>query len=207
MVLGPRRKFAYANIVFIWLSSVIIAITYSIRLQLVEGACMVLNEAILDSKGYVVFIGIAFIYIWCIPYFILIVTYFFTARALKANSFAHDNTRALELRNKQNAQIVKMFVIVVVIFLVMTMPYAIFYFYHWYMFVYDRNHIDLVLHYTINNVLFILSSANGCVNPILYAKMYREVNGYLRNVIHWIMAISCRRFRVANSDTYATSSR
>ena len=206
MVPGLQRKALYASIAFIWLSSVGITIPYSLRLQLVEGACWMTNEAFLDSKAYVLFIGIAFLFIWYIPYIIIIVAYILTARALKANSLKHDNSRAVELRNKQNAKIVKMFVIVVIIFLVLTMPYGIFYFYDSYMIVYASNDIDFSLHFTLNYVLFILSSANGCVNLVIYAKMHRDINGYLRGIIHWIMSITCQICRQVSRNASAQSS-
>ena len=200
------RKYTYASIALIWLPSVIIAIPYSLRLQFVEGACLSFNERILGFKGFVIFIGIALLYIWCVPYLILILTYVRTARALKASSFKHDNNRAMELRNRQNAKVVKMFVTVVTIFLILTMPYAIFYFCDSYLIFYASNHFDSRTHHTLNYVLFILASANGCVNPVIYAKMHREVNGYIKKVIHRIMTISCQRLRLTNRDTSAPSS-
>ena len=170
------------------------------------------NETYIRTENFLVFIGISLLYVWCVPYFIMTVTYCLIARALKTNSLTHDNSRAMELRNKQNAKIVKMFVIVVIIFLLLTMPYMIFVFYSCYVDVYGTNDIDGRLHITIMYILFVMVSANGCVNPIIYAKMQRDINGYLRSIIRWILLISGQcccvtsRNRSAPSSTWSVSS-
>ena len=60
-----------------------------------------------------------------VPSIIIFPTYFLAARALKVNTMKHDNNRAMQLRNKQNAKIVRMFIVIVLVFLLLTMPNAI----------------------------------------------------------------------------------
>ena len=206
MVSRLHKKYLYASLAFIWLSSLGISIPYCLRLGLIEGACIDYNETYISTESFLIFIGISRLYIWCVPYFIMTVTYCLIARALKTNSLKHDNSRAMELRNKQNAKIVKMFVIVIITFLVLTMPHAIFFFYDCYMIVYGKNYVlESGLRFTLLYMLYILSTGNGCVNPIIYAKMHRDMNRYISDVMHRIVRISCQLCCVTSRNISAPS--
>ena len=177
--------------------SVGVGLPYSLRLQLQNNICWDSNSNVLDSKTFLIFIGFWVLFIWCIPNFIIIIVYCLTALALKANTLKHANNRAMEQRNKQNARIVKMFIIIIFIFFTLTMPYAIFYFYGNYMIFYHFEKLDYRLITTLNYTLFVAASANGCVNPLIYAKMHREINGYLKSIFHRIRRFFHRRDREA----------
>ena len=182
-----------------------IGIPYSLRVEFIEGMCQTTNGKLVADENFVVFIGISVLCIWCIPNIVITFVYIFTARALKANTFKHENSKAMQQRNKQNAKTVKMFVVVVIMFSLLTVPYAIFYFYVGYIVVYGTNAFS-ALNTTLNYVLFAASSANGCVNPLIYAKMHSEINDYVRMVVQRITRFHCKCYRKKSESTYAPSS-
>lgn len=201
-----RKSILYGSIAMIWISAVAIGLPYALRLQLVGDVCWDFNNEIISKKAYLAFIAFWLIYIWGIPNIVIIFVYFLTARALKANTLKHENNRAMALRNKQNAKIVKMFIIIIIIFFVLTMPYAVFYFYGNYKIFYDFQNVNFKVQFTLNYTLFIAATANGCINPLIYAKMHREINGYLKGVVsHWIQFFR-QRFRRRNQDRNVPSS-
>ena len=196
----------YATIAFIWLVSLGFGIPHVLRLQLMDNVCSLDNENIIGTPSFLIFIGISLLGIWYIPYIIMVITYYLCARALKANAFKHESNRAMEQRNKQDAKIMRMFIIIVVIFLLLTMPYAVLYFYISYMAVYRTTDVNTRLHSTLNYTLFAVASANGCVNPVIYAKMHRKINAYLRNIIRRLSRWCCQFIRMTNRDAPAPSS-
>ena len=198
-------RYLYGSVALAWLSSVGISIPYGLRVKFIGGMCQITNDKFVANENFVIFIGISVLCIWCIPSIVVTFVYFFTARALKANTFKHENSKAMEQRNKQNAKIVKMFVVIVIMFSLLTVPYAIFYLYLSYMVVYGTNAFS-TLNSTLNYVLFAASSANGCVNPLIYAKMHREINDYVRMVLQRITRFHCKCYRKKSESTYAPSS-
>ena len=185
------RSIVYGSVMLVCISSVAMCLFIPLTFQLTNGVCYASNESIISYKDSFVLVVVWHVYIWCIPNFIIIIVYCLIARALKANTLKHANNRAMEQRNKQNAKIVKMFIIIIIIFFTLTMPYAIFYCYASYMAVYDPQNPKNEQIVTINFILFILVAANGCVNPLIYAKMHREINRYLRNLIHIATSFCC----------------
>ena len=187
----PPRSILYGSVMLVCLLSVAVCLHNPLSSQLKDGTCWSTNESIINNKDLFVLVVVWLVYTWCIPNFIIIIGYCLTARALKANTLKHANNRAMEQRNKQNARIVKMFIIIIFIFFTLTMPYAIFYGYASYMAVYDPQNPSNKDSNTINYILFIPAAANGCVNPLIYAKMHREINRYLRSLIHIATSFCC----------------
>ena len=131
------------------------------------------------------------IYSPLVPCIIVFPVYYFTARALSANTMNHENDRALQLRKKQHYKVVRMFIIVVAAFLLLTMPYSICYMYGNYLLFYDRSNPNLVVVSSVVYILLIPASANCCVNPIIYAKLQIEINRYLKSIIQQIGRVCC----------------
>lgn len=123
-------------------------------------------------------------YISVVPNILIGVVYWLTCRALKSNTAKHANNEAMLKRFKANAKIVKMFIIIISVFFVLTMPYALFYFAANHIVSYDTslNASDYNLLATLNYILFIPSAANGCVNPIIYARRQKEINAFVKGL-------------------------
>ena len=126
-----------------------------------------------------------------VPGVIISIAYCLCARALKANELTHENSRAMQLRNKQNSRIVRMFAIVIAIYFLLTMPYVIYQYLHDFSFLSDsvsyspRNPV-------VSMILHDILIAKCSVNPIIYTKLHREMNGYLRRIYQRVM----RTFRM-----------
>ena len=206
MTLNLRRTYLYGSIAAVWLLSVAINIPYSLRIHLEHNACVPTNSKIVSDKNFVVFTGIFVLYNWCISSLIMMFVYYFTARSLKASSMKHDNSRAMEQRNRQNAKAVKMFAVVIIVFFLLTVPYGVFYFFATYMFTYRKTSVEVTLLKTLNHILFVAASANCCVNPLIYAKMHREVKRYVREVLQQIARILCKCCHKESKNTYDPSS-
>ena len=206
MTWNLRRTYLYGSIAVVWLLSVVINIPYSLRIHLEHNACVPTNSKIVSDKNFVVFTGIFVLYNWCIPSLSMMFVYYFTARSLKASSLKHENSRAMEQRNRQNAKAVKMFAVVVIVFFLLTVPYGVFYFFSTYMFTYKRTSVDVILYKTLNQIVFVAASANGCVNPLIYAKMHKEINKYVREVLQQVARFLCKCCHKESKNTYAPSS-
>ena len=162
------------------------------QLEASSNVCWSTNYNILDKRSSLLAVAIWVVYSMIIPNFIIFIVYCLTARALKENTVKHDNRRAMEQINKQNARIVRMFIIIVVTCFLLTMPYAIFCLYASYVLGHDLSYSNGSVINQLNYILLIPASANCCVNPIIYAKMHREINGYLRNIIQRIIGACCQ---------------
>lgn len=158
-------------------------VPYALRLGLYGNSCMEVNKTIVPNQPYVIFMGFLLALNAIIPSLIIGVVYWLTARALKRNTLQHVNNLAMLKRNKENALIVRMFIIIIIIFAVLTMPYAFFYFYFSYWFYYmPFNSKDFRFLLTMNYYLFVTAAANSCINPLIYAKMHKDMNNFLRSV-------------------------
>ena len=197
----PGKSVLYSSLALVGTVSIGIAIPYVLRLQ--SNTCSASSNKFLSTKGYFISVVIWMSYTWCIPQFIITTIYFLTTRALKANTFKHANNRAMEQRNKQNARIVKMFVIIIVIFYILTMPYGLFHMYFEYINLYDPKNAKNSLLNTIKFVLFIPVSANGCVNPIIYGNMHRGMNKFIRNNIIYPIVECFRCKQRENNGTHS----
>ena len=206
MTLNLRRTYLYGSIAAVWLLSVVITIPCILRVHLVQNYCIPTNSKIVNDKDFVIFTGIFVLYNWFIPSFSMMFVYYFTARSLKASSLKHENNRAMEQRNRQNAKAVKMFAVVVIVFFLLTVPYGVFYFFATYMEAYERTSVDVILYQALQFILFVVASANGCVNPLIYAKMHREMNRYVIAVLQQIARFLCKCCHKESKNTYDLSS-
>ena len=187
----PRKSILYRSMAWFWLSSVGISVPYAMRLKLNDGMCLDNNKSIINDKKMLFFDAVWVIYTWVIPNVIIVVVYYLTARALKANTLTHANDRAMEQINAQNAKIVKMFVIIIVLFFVLTIPYAVFNCYTHFQITYNFASLDIRFTTKVNAILFAIASANACVNPFIYANMHREINGFVTSVVRPIIGSLC----------------
>ena len=194
-----HRPMLYCSVALAWLSSIAVVVPSILQHELTNNVCWSTNYKIIPKESSFIYYTVWAVYAVFIPNSILSCVYFLTARTLKANAVKHENNRAMQLRNKQNAEIVKMFVIIVTVYFVLTIPYAIFYIYACYLQVYDESNPDNQLINTMNFIMLIPASANGCVNPLIYAKMHREINGHLISIVQKLKRFCCHRNPMINA--------
>lgn len=176
-----------AAVLIIWTCSITITIPLVLRLRLDGQICWDSNTKIISNKNLVIFNGFLVVFIWVIPNLIIMVTYWKTGRALKRNTVQHANNLAVLKRNKENAKVVKMFVTIIITFFILTIPYGCYYFSLSYVLCfYNPKQLNFKTLITLNYVLFIPAAANGCINPLVYAKLHKDVNKFLK--------VAARRF-------------
>ena len=187
MARRPSRSIIYATVLLIWIGAAVATLPFALRLGLYKNTCMEVNSTIVSDEQYLIFMGFLLALNAIIPSLIIGVVSWQTARALKRNTLQHVNNLAMLKRNKENALIVRMFIIIIIIFTVLTTPYAFFYFYFSYWFYHvPFNSSDFRFLLTLNYYLFVTAAENSIINPLIYAKMHKEINNFLRSVARWL---------------------
>ena len=177
----------------------------ALQLQLKNNFCYSDNYEIIGSDRSFIYQTVWVVYAMVIPFFIMSYTYSITARAIRSNSLKHANNRAMEQRSKQNAKIVKMFFIVVSIFFAFSMPYTITFVYFTYLVKYDASNPDIILANTLTYIFLIPATANGCLNPFIYARMHRDINGYIKGLFYNIRRLFRRLSNIKGSNNVSSS--
>ena len=189
---------------FIWATSITSATPLILQLRLANGVCFIDNYGTIERQDSAIYGTLWIFYGMIIPLFVIVIVYCLIARALKANGFEHEDNRSMQHRNRQNAKIMRMFFIIITIFFLFTMPYVISFFYLEYSLGQDQFDPKIKEIVTLTYTLLIPASANGCVNPFIYAKMQRDVNGYVRKKLDNIRR-SVRQWRNNNYGVTPTS--
>ncbi len=120
---------------------------------------------------------------WLIPAFILGVVYHKITLHLRVGEAYHSETQVIQQQIRaENQKVVRMFVIIVCIYLAFTIPFAILQVV--FVFILElapkvaRNQHFYALYLMLPNI----TALNSCVNPLVYARMHKEINGYLKVV-------------------------
>ena len=195
----------YGGVAFVWLSSIGVVLPETLKYKVTEYGCFPYEDAAAASSSFIK----ATVYVVYSPFgpvVLIAIVYFLTARALKKNTMRHDNNRAMEQRNKQNAKIVRMFIIIIIVYFLLTIPHAISYIYGCYVFFVDTWNSNYKIINTITYILSIPASANCCVNPIIYARMHREMTTYLGSITKRLKRSCVQLFSLRNDRTPAQSS-
>ena len=179
-------------VALVLVTSIGVVVPATVDFRIIDKNCVLLVHQNYDRMISFMKMSAPFLYSPMIPSVIISVVYFFTARALKSNTMKHDNSRAMQLRNEQNAKIVRMFVVIVVVFFILTLPYAICVIYmHYLGHYYEPSPTDDVIS-SLLEILHFPYSANRSMNPIVYAKLHSEVNGYLKRIVQRVRGVSCQ---------------
>ena len=112
-----------------------------------------------------------------IPGIHIIIIYSMTGIKLKASTLKHENVRAMEH---------KMFAVITITFFILTIPYGV---YNLCLFWNVLGNHDSIV---VSRIVVFLFFTNFCVNPIIYARMHKEISKYLRGFIHKIKRACCR---------------
>ena len=193
----------HGSVAFVWISAIGVVLPETLKYQLSKHGCFI-NEA--EGTSSFIKAAVYVIYSPLIPIVLIIIVYYLTARALKMSTLRHENNRAMELRNKQNAQVVRMFIIIIMVYFLLTIPCAISYIYGCYVFMVDIRNSNYKIIYTITYVLSIPASANCCINPIIYARMHRDISKYLASIIQRMKRACFQRCNMRNKSTQSPPS-
>ena len=194
----------YGGVAFVWLSSMGVVLPETLKYRVTDYGCFPYEDAAEVTSSFIK-ATVYVVYSPFSPILLIIIVYYLTARALKMNTMRHENNRAMELRNKRNAKIVRMFIIIIMLYFLLTIPHAISYIYGCYVFFVDTWNSNYEIINTMTYILSIPASANCCVNPIIYARMHRDISKYLGSVIQRIK-MACFQFcKRRNESTPAPS--
>ena len=138
-----------------------------------------------DNLSIVIASTVSLVCSMFIPGIHIIIIYSMTGVKLKASTLKHENARAMEQRMKQNVKVLKMFAVITITFFILTIPYGV---YNLCLFWNVLGNHD----YIVLRIVIFLFFTNFCVNPIIYARMHKEISKYLRGFIHKIKRACCR---------------
>ena len=101
---------------------------------------------------------------------------------------SENNKKAECRRMKQNKNITKMFGRIVLVFFTLTTPNSIFFFVQAYIgtFREDLFFKEYKKFFYISQVLYAVSALNCCVNPIIYARMHKNMRMSFRKRVSWL---------------------
>lgn len=130
-----------------------------------------------------------------VPMCVLFTIYSLSAAELTKNqrSFVRRSLSNLAgmQRIRRNKQIVIMFVTVVVIFFLCNGPYSIFVVAHTYIITYKYRLWNREAGNLAHSLLYAIASASSVVNPIIYARMHREIRGPMRMLLR--RGVACQK--------------
>ena len=158
---------------FIWGVAIAISVPYGLAFKMVSKFCWLVftsHYKLPVWSGCILLIG------WIIPLIIMTCSYSTMAYRLKVGEQNHvNNPEAFKHIKNENLRVVKMFITIVCAFFLFTTPYAVFYFTTSYL-RYAKNY-DVVSNHSVSvsHGLFVLTLANSCINPIIYARMHSKI--------------------------------
>ena len=157
-------------------------VPFAIRLTYIEEAsiCTVISYPPVQQIVYAICyttVG------WIVPGMILATIYYKTAKQLKMSEDYHSHVRVMQRQiRRENKEVVKMFVVVVWLFFACTMPNVVYQIVYHYIYLFGAMSSKAYL-IQIYTILPCLSAMNSCINPLVYAKMHKEVNRHVRGLI------------------------
>eukprot|EP00112_Aurelia_sp_Birch-Aquarium-sp1_P013575 Seg2883.2 transcript_id=Seg2883.2/GoldUCD/mRNA.D3Y31 product="Neuropeptide FF receptor 2" protein_id=Seg2883.2/GoldUCD/D3Y31 len=208
MALHPSRRRTYVIVVIIWTFAIAYNVPLLLQLELRDNRCTATNKTILKGGKLEFFLLTIFFLLWGASNFLLIAVYWRTIRALKRNRVQHANNQAMLKRDKENANIVKMFIIIVALFVTFTIPEVCFVFTDFFLVdVLELKDIDLLIKVHKYRFVFVVTStATVCINPIIYARLHKDINQFFRvtgkRLIDWIMQCFQSILKPSSKDSY-----
>eukprot|EP00112_Aurelia_sp_Birch-Aquarium-sp1_P004870 Seg1550.3 transcript_id=Seg1550.3/GoldUCD/mRNA.D3Y31 product="Cholecystokinin receptor type A" protein_id=Seg1550.3/GoldUCD/D3Y31 len=173
----------------VWLFGIFINTPVLTALRHKESTCY--TKKLLSPELHLAYFGFYTLVGWVIPATIMVGTYYQIARQLRHSEAYHSDTQVMQrqIRN-ENKRVVRMFIIIVALYFLFTLPFAVYQvvfsvFWH-----YDTAKVkrkEFLIPYLL---LPCISAMNSCVNPLVYAKMHREINRYL-HAIRCQMKLKC----------------
>lgn len=158
----------------VWVAAVAVTSPYIAGSQYQNKRCY--TTAIWSAEKWVAYIGFWIIIGWGIPLIVIICFCCLILQRLNRAIQGGSQLSMQQRRIKRNRDILKLFIIMVCAFFILTTPYAAFYFSATYFMYLKPNKVDLVMAQQLNYALFVLMMTNSSINPILYAKLHKEIN-------------------------------
>ena len=192
----PSKRIICLIIVSIWALASSLGTLYFFRVKLwnfgPRSACAIIYK---DNTEDWIHSSLLFVFQMAIPILSLTVLYSIMIRTLKSTELVHLNSRAKEVRYRRNRKAIRLFVTVVCVFYILVLPYQVFYLIYTAMVQQDKS---LEQNDTIrfaNSILILVYSLNGCLNPLIYARLHTSFRRTLFRFISCKWKIIKRRSR------------
>ena len=158
-----------------WSISVAVNIPYAMSIEYEKDTCW---NNYSSAAVALIYCGLFLVFGWVLPLVITAGAYVWIAMELNKSHLR--SVTAINSRYQENEKVFQMFIIIVVAFFVLTMPFPIFYLIANYNFYHNFERFDIKSMLDWNYGLFTLSLINSCINPIIYSKMHRQMNKFLK---------------------------
>ena len=116
--------------------------------------------------------SLLFVFQMAIPILTLTVLYSLMVRTLKSTELVHLNSRAKEIRYRRNRKAIRLFVTIVFVFYILVLPYQLFYIIYTAIVQKDKTLEQDKRLRIANSILILVYSLNGCLNPLIYARLH-----------------------------------
>ena len=152
----------------------------------------------LGMHGFVydIFSGILVCAAWLVPLVVVGVMYGICINRLRRSNLKHSQNETMKRRNAENKRIIRMFIVITVLFFATTLPAIVVGLVHP---VSDQSEKTNLARMLSNWILFMGSA----INPLIYAKMHRELRGFFMKIKASIVPHTSRKqqysFRTAQS--------
>ena len=164
-----------------WIIAIGTILKYALSLEMSSSACIVSG---VGTTEYTTYTGCWMTISTVVPLAIMVVIYLATAIKLNRSTVALERTQSRLSLLEENKRVFRMFLVVVILYFLLTAPYSVYYFIQAYLYSALPNKIDRRALGAWNYGLFVVSVLNSCVNPIIYGRMYKEVNRQIKRA--WI---------------------
>eukprot|EP00794_Sanderia_malayensis_P020283 gene20283-22269_t len=180
--LQPRlsTKFKIIGIIVVWLVALGITVPYAISQGVDKDQSICIDQGVLSKKARNIYVTCWIVTGWGIPFIVISILYSICVFELMSKK--KSNSVTVKQRRDENKRVVKMFLIIVSLFFIFTTPYSLMYVTFNYLLTYKREAVDINAIMKWNYALFVLTTLNSCMNPIIYAKLHREINPFVKKL-------------------------
>ena len=172
------------RITSIWAISILMNTPFIMSLNTSNGSCS--TTTLLSPTGDMVLVVCQAFVGWFLPSLILALCYINITRQLRYGELHHDNAQVvLQQIRLENKKVVRMFTIIVCIYLVLTLPFAMLQIVQIILIRVAPNLLTPSIAKHLISLYLILPNVtvlNSCVNPVVYAKMHKDINRFLRGI-------------------------
>ena len=161
----------------VWTLAVSVTFPYMVGSQYENSQC--LTVPLWPPHPWVMYVGFWIITGWGVPLLMIGIFYCLILRSLSNGLSEGCHLTILHKRLKRNKDLLSMFIVIVCVFFLLTTPYAAFYFSATYLMLLRPQSIDQGTAQQVNYALFTLMMVNSSINPVIYAKLHKEVNMFV----------------------------
>ncbi len=171
-----------AGICVVWSVAIGITLPYTMSLVHFEREAICVGIGDLSPTAKTIYIISWIVTGWGIPSFVIGLLYLKCILNLQIPMAGNNNNVAMNQRRAENKRVVKMFIIIVLLFFAFTTPYSVLYVAFNYLLIFHKDDVDINTAIKWNYALFVITTANSCFNPLIYAKLHKDVSKFVHKL-------------------------